>query len=61
MAGINWLKKTPPELAKARECFQSVMDASRRADEIIVAIRDLYNHLELGHKRFRGNAVGHTR
>jgi signal transduction histidine kinase len=42
VAGMNWLKKTPPELTKAYECFQSVIDACHRADEIIVAIRDLY-------------------
>ena len=41
-AGMNWLKRTPPELNKASECFQSVIDASLQANEIIAAIRDLF-------------------
>jgi C4-dicarboxylate-specific signal transduction histidine kinase len=41
-AGVNWLKRTPPELDKARECFQSVIESSHRADEIIAAIRGLF-------------------
>jgi signal transduction histidine kinase len=41
-AGMNWLKRTPPELNKARECIQSMIDSSFRANEIIAAIRDLY-------------------
>jgi signal transduction histidine kinase len=41
-AGVNWLKRTPPELDKARECFQSMINASLHANEIIAAIRNLY-------------------
>jgi signal transduction histidine kinase len=41
-AGVNWLKRTPPELNKASECFQSMIEASLRADEIIAAIRQLF-------------------
>jgi len=41
-AGVNWLKRTPPELNKATECFQSMIEASLRADEIIAAIRQLF-------------------
>jgi signal transduction histidine kinase len=41
-AGVNWLKRTPPELNKAHECFRSMIDASLHANEIIAAIRDLY-------------------
>jgi signal transduction histidine kinase len=41
-AGVNWLKRTPPDLNKARECFQSMIEASHRADEIIAAIRGLF-------------------
>jgi signal transduction histidine kinase len=41
-AGMNWLKRTPPELNKARDCFQAVIDASLHANELIVAIRDLF-------------------
>ena len=41
-AGVNWLKRTPPELNRARECFQSMIEASLHANEIIAAIRDLY-------------------
>jgi C4-dicarboxylate-specific signal transduction histidine kinase len=56
-AGLNWLKKTPPELDKARECFQSVIDACHRADEIIVAIRDLYKKTPTEHMTIQINDV----
>lgn len=41
-AGVNWLKRTPPELGKARECFQSIIEGSLHANEIIAAVRGLY-------------------
>jgi signal transduction histidine kinase len=40
--GINWLKRTPPDLNSARECFGSIIDASLRSDKIITAIRGLF-------------------
>jgi signal transduction histidine kinase len=40
--GINWLKRTPPDLNSARECFGSIIDASLRSDKIIAAIRGLF-------------------
>jgi C4-dicarboxylate-specific signal transduction histidine kinase len=39
---MNWLKRTPPDLNSARECFDWIIDASHRSDKIIVAIRGLF-------------------
>ena len=41
-AGLNWLKRTPPELNRVSECLVSVVDAAHRANEIIAAIRGLF-------------------
>jgi signal transduction histidine kinase len=41
-AGLNWLKRTPPELNRASECLVSVVDATYRANEIIAGIRGLF-------------------
>src|SRR6516164_490366 len=56
-AGVNWLKRTPPELDKARECFQSMVDASLHANEIIAAIRDLYKKTPTEHTMVQINDV----
>jgi signal transduction histidine kinase len=42
VAGVNWLKRTPPELNRASECLVSMVDATHRANEIIAAIRGLF-------------------
>ena len=34
-AGLNWLKRTPPNLDKVRGCIVSMVDASQRAGEVI--------------------------
>jgi signal transduction histidine kinase len=59
LAGMNWLKQTPPQLAKAHDCFQSMIDASHRADEIIVAVRDLYKEVPTEHTMIQINDVVH--
>jgi signal transduction histidine kinase len=41
-AGLNWLKRTPPELNRVSECLVSMVDATHRANEIIAAIRGLF-------------------
>jgi signal transduction histidine kinase len=56
-AGVNWLKRMPPELNKARECFQSMVDASLHADKIIAAIRDLYKQTPVEHAIIQINDV----
>jgi signal transduction histidine kinase len=56
-AGVNWLKRTPPELNKAHECFRSMIDASIRANEIIAAIRDLYKKTPTKHTMVQINDV----
>ena len=42
VAGLNWLKRTPPELNRISECLSSMVDATHRANEIIAAIRGLF-------------------
>jgi signal transduction histidine kinase len=56
-AGMNWLKRTPPELNKAGDCFQSIIDASFHANEIIAAIRDLYRRTPTEHTMVQINDV----
>jgi nitrogen-specific signal transduction histidine kinase len=56
-AGVNWLKRMPPELNKAREYFQSMVDASLHADKIIAAIRDLYKQTPVEHAIVQINDV----
>jgi signal transduction histidine kinase len=34
-AGLNWLKRTPPNLVKVRSCLVSMVDASQRTGEVI--------------------------
>jgi signal transduction histidine kinase len=41
VAGLNWLKRTPPDLDKTRGCLDSVVNASHRAHDIITGIREL--------------------
>ena len=41
-AGLNWLKRTPPNLEKVRACLVSTQNAGHRAEEIIAGIRALF-------------------
>jgi signal transduction histidine kinase len=41
-AGLNWLKRTPPELNRVSECLGSIVDTTHRANEIIGAVRGLF-------------------
>ena len=41
-AGLNWLKRVPPELNRVSECLQSVVDASHRAEQMIAGVRGLF-------------------
>jgi hypothetical protein len=54
---MNWLKRTPPELDKARECFQSMISASIHANQIIAAIRELYKKTPSEHAMIQINDV----
>jgi signal transduction histidine kinase len=58
-AGVNWLSRTPPELNKARECFESVIDASHRADEIIAATRGMFKETPIQYTSVAINDVVH--
>ena len=41
-AGLNWLKRTPPDLDKTRACLDSMVNASHRAQDIITGIRESF-------------------
>jgi signal transduction histidine kinase len=41
-AGLNWLKRTPPDLDEVRVCLDSIAASSDRTDEVIASIRGLY-------------------
>jgi signal transduction histidine kinase len=41
-AALNWLKRTPPDLAEVRACLTATIDESSRANEIIASIRALF-------------------
>jgi signal transduction histidine kinase len=56
-AGLNWLKRTPPELIEVRECLESIIKATGRADEIIAAIRGLFKKTLTQHAVFKINDV----
>ena len=40
-AGLNWMKRTPPELNELREWLDSVVSESHRASEVIESVRRL--------------------
>jgi signal transduction histidine kinase len=56
-AGLNWLKRTPPELNEVRESLESIIKATGRADEIIAAIRGLFKKTLAQHTLFQINDV----
>lgn len=56
-AGLNWLKRTPPELNRARECFESVIKAGHHAEEIIAATRGLFKRTPIQHAAVQINDV----
>jgi len=37
-AGLNWLKRMPPDVDKARECFDSVIESSHRAEDVVAGV-----------------------
>jgi signal transduction histidine kinase len=41
-AGLNWLKKIPPELNRVRTCLESVINASYRAEKTVASVRGLF-------------------
>jgi len=46
-AGLRWMTRTPPNLAEARERFESIADASQRAAEVIQSVRAMFETKEL--------------
>jgi signal transduction histidine kinase len=41
-AGLNWLKRTPANIERVGECLTAMIDATRRAEEIISGIGGLF-------------------
>jgi C4-dicarboxylate-specific signal transduction histidine kinase len=41
-AASNWLKRSPPDLEEVRTCLASISNASNRAEEIILGVRELF-------------------
>ncbi|MGB9273168.1 MAG: MASE4 domain-containing protein [Pseudolabrys sp.] len=46
---LNWLKRTPPNLGEVRTSAIAVVEASRRADEIVSSVRALFRKTD--HRR----------
>ena len=40
-AALNWLKRAPPNLEKVRECLEGMVEATRRADDVISSFSGL--------------------
>ena len=38
----NWLKRTPPDIEEVRTCLAAIHDSSRRAEDIIAGVRELF-------------------
>jgi len=49
-AGLNWLRRQPPELDRVTECLTRVVDASHRANETIESIRLLFARVTPGQR-----------
>jgi signal transduction histidine kinase len=56
-AGLNWLKRVPPELDKVRECLESMVESSLRSDEIIAGVREIYRKTPTKHTMVQINDV----
>jgi signal transduction histidine kinase len=41
-AGLNWLRRSPPNLDKVRDCLTGIVESSHRAEDIISSIRRLF-------------------
>jgi signal transduction histidine kinase len=42
-AGLRWMKRSPPQFKEVIDCLDSIVDASRRANEIITSVRRLFD------------------
>jgi signal transduction histidine kinase len=41
-AALRWLKRSPPDLEEARASLAAISDSTKRADEIILGVRELF-------------------
>jgi signal transduction histidine kinase len=56
-AGLNWLKRVPPDLGRASECFNSMVEASHRADEVVAGVRGLFEKTPAQHTLVQINDI----
>jgi signal transduction histidine kinase len=49
-AGLSWIKRKPPDLKEVSECLNSMVGASRHANEIMTSIRGLFNRTKLNER-----------
>jgi signal transduction histidine kinase len=57
VAGLNWLKRMPPDVGRASECFNSMVEASHRADEIVASVRGLFKKTPAQHTLVQINDI----
>jgi signal transduction histidine kinase len=56
-AGLNWLKRMPPDVDKARECFDSVIESSHRAEDVVAGVRGLLKKTPVQHTLVQINEI----
>jgi signal transduction histidine kinase len=56
-AGLNWLKQIPPNVGRASECFDSVVEASHRAEHVVFSVRGLFEKTPAQHTLVQINDI----
>jgi signal transduction histidine kinase len=56
-AGLNWLKRMPPELNRVRDCLDAVIEACHRAEKTVASVRGLFKKSVAQHTTFQINDV----
>lgn len=56
-AGTNWLKASPPDLEKARQCLNSINGSAHRANEIIQSVRSIFKQSAAQKESIRVNDI----
>jgi signal transduction histidine kinase len=59
-AATNWLRQTPPQLEKARDCLRSIVDSCHRADEIMDSVHAIFKQFPGGRVKVEVNTVVHA-
>ena len=56
-AGLNWLKKTTPELDRVREALESILDNGHRADQVLRNTRAMFGKGDTSQAKINVNKV----